>query len=115
MKKSKFWIVIGIAAILLLLLTFVSPLLIMYYSDEQYFIDQYKKNKTAFEEVKNELLQTLEKEDVSELNLVVSYDSEKGRLLQRYDRTTYSVDTVSRLMQMVKVIIELMNHWRLRS
>ena len=47
MKKSKIWIIIGIAGILLLVLTFVSPLLIMYYAEEQYFIDQYKKNKTA--------------------------------------------------------------------
>ena len=34
----------------------------------------------------------LEKENVTELNLVVSYDSEKGRILQYYDRTTYSID-----------------------
>ena len=93
MKKSKIWIIIGIVGILLLLLTFTSPLLIMYYAEEQYFIDQYKKNETAFESVKNELLLILEKENVTELNLVVSYDSEKGRILQYYDRTTYSVDS----------------------
>ena len=92
MKKSKIWIIIGIVGILLLLLTFASPLLIMYYAEEQYFIDQYKKNETAFENVKNELLLILEKENVTELNLVVSYDSEKGRILQYYDRTTYSID-----------------------
>ena len=76
---------------LLLLLTFLSPLLIMYYAEEQYFIDQYKKNKTAFEDVKNELLLIFEKENVTELNLVVSYDIEKGRILQYYDKTTYSI------------------------
>ena len=92
MKKSKIWIIIGIAGILLLLLTFASPLLIMYYAEEQYFIDQYKKNKAAFEDVKNELLLIFEKTNVTELNLVVSYDSEKGRLLQYYNSTTYSVD-----------------------
>lgn len=54
MKKSKIRIIIGIAGIILLLLTFVSPLLIMRYAEEQYFIDQYKKNKAAFEDVKNE-------------------------------------------------------------
>lgn len=92
MKKSKIWIIIGIAGILLLLLTFASPLLIMYYAEEQYFIDQYKKNKAAFEDVKDELLLILEKTNVTELNLVVSYDSEKGRILQYYNRTTYSID-----------------------
>ena len=92
MKKSKIRIIIGIAGIILLLLTFVSPLLIMRYAEEQYFIDQYKKNKAAFEDVKNELLLILEKTNVTELNLVVSYDSEKGRILQYYNRTTYSVD-----------------------
>lgn len=92
MKKSKIWIVIGIAGILLLLLTFAAPILIMYYAEEQYFIDKYKKNKTAFEDVKNELLLTLESENLSELNLVICYDGESGRLLQHYDRTTYSVD-----------------------
>lgn len=92
MKKSKIWTIIGIIGILLLLLTFANPILIMYYAEEQYFIDQYKKNKTAFEEVKDDLLLTLEKENVTELNLVVSYDSEKGRILQYYDRTTYSID-----------------------
>lgn len=63
MKKSKIWIIIGIAGILLLLLTFASPLLIMYYAEEQYFIDQYKKNKAAFEDVKDELLLILEKNE----------------------------------------------------
>ena len=92
MKKSKIWIIIGIAGILLLVLTFVSPLLIMYYAEEQYFIDQYKKNKAAFEDVKDELLLILEKTNVTELNLVVSYDREKGRILQYYNRTTYSID-----------------------
>lgn len=92
MKKSKIWIVLGIAGIFLLLLTFASPLLIMYYTEKQYFIDQYKKNKTAFENVKNELLLILEKENVTELNLIVSYDSEKGLILQYYDRTTYAID-----------------------
>lgn len=92
MKKSKFWIAISIIAILLLLLIFVSPILVMYYAEEQYFIDQYKKNRTAFEDVKNELLLTLEKEKVTELNLVICYDSEGKRLLQHYDRTSYSVD-----------------------
>lgn len=92
MKKSKIWIIIGIAGILLLLLTFASPLLIMYYAEEQYFIDQYKKNKAAFEDVKDELLLILEKTNVTELNLVVSYDSKKGRILQYYNRTTYSID-----------------------
>jgi len=92
MKKSKIGIILGIIGILLLLVTFLSPLLIMSYAEEQYFIDQYKKNKTAFEDVKNELLLILEKENATELNLVVSYDSEKGRILQYYNRTTYSVD-----------------------
>lgn len=92
MKKSKIRIIIGIAGILLLLLTFASPLLIMYYAEEQYFIDQYKKNKAAFEDVKDELLLILEKTNVTELNLVVSYDREKGRILQYYNRTTYSID-----------------------
>lgn len=92
MKKSKIGITLGIIGILLLLVTFLSPLLIMSYAEEQYFIDQYKKNKTAFEDVKNELLLILEKENATELNLVVSYDSEKGLILQYYNRTTYSVD-----------------------
>ncbi len=92
MKKSKIRIIIGIAGILLLLLTFASPLLIMYYAEEQYFIDQYKKNKAAFEDVKDELLLILEKTNVTELNLVVSYDREKGHILQYYNRTTYSID-----------------------
>ena len=70
MKKSKIWIIIGIVGILLLVLTFVSPLLIMYYAEEQYFIDQYKKNKTAFEDIKDELFLALERENLSELNLV---------------------------------------------
>lgn len=61
-------------------------------AEEQYFIDQYKKNKAAFEDVKNELLLILEKKNVTELNLVVSYDSEKGLILQYYDTTTYSID-----------------------
>lgn len=91
-KKSKIWTVIGIVGILLLLLTFASPILIMYYAEEQFFIDQYKKNKTAFNDVKDDLLYTLEKENVSDLNLVVDYDSKKGLLLQHYDRTSYSVD-----------------------
>lgn len=73
-------------------MTFASPLLIMYYTEKQYFIDQYKKNKTAFENVKNELLLILEKENVTELNLIVSYDSEKGCILQYYNRTTYYID-----------------------
>lgn len=80
MKKSKIWIIIEIAGILLLVLTFVSPLLIMFYAEEQYFIDQYKKNKAAFEDVKDELLLIWEKTNVTELNLVVSYNSEKGRI-----------------------------------
>lgn len=92
MKKSKIRIIIGIAGIILLLLTFVSPLLILRYKEEQYFIDQYKKNKAAFEDVKNELLLILEKTNETELNLVVSYDREKGRILQYYNRTTYSID-----------------------
>lgn len=91
MKKSKIGIAIVIMGIFLLLLTFISPLLIMYYSKEQYFIDQYKKNKDSFEDVKNELLSILAKDGVTELNLVVSYDSEKGLILQYYDRTSYSV------------------------
>ena len=92
MKKSKIWIIIGIASILLLLLTFASPFLIMYYAEEQYFIDQYKKNKAAFEDVKNELLLILEETNATELNLVVSYDSEKGCILQYYNRTTYYIN-----------------------
>lgn len=92
MKKSKISIVIGIAGILLLILTFVSPLLIMYYAGEQYFIDQYKKNKIAFEDLKNKLLLILENEKATELNLVVCNDGENGRLLQHYDRSAYSVD-----------------------
>lgn len=92
MKEPKIWIMIGIIGILLLLLTFVSPLLIMHYAEEQYFIDQYKKNKAAFEDVKDELLHTLEEENATELNLVIDYDNEKGRLIQHYDKTSYSVD-----------------------
>ena len=92
MKKSKIWIVIGSVGILLLLLTFASPFLIMYYAEEQYFVDQYKKNKNAFKDVKDELLLTLERENATKLNLVICYDDENGRLLQHYDRTTYSVD-----------------------
>ena len=34
----------------------------------------------------------MESENLSELNLVICYDGESGRLLQHYDRTTYSVD-----------------------
>ena len=64
----------------------------MYYAEEQYFIKQYKKNKAAFEDVKNELLLILDETNVTELNLVVSYDSEKGCILQYYNRTTYSID-----------------------
>ncbi len=45
MKKSKIWIVIGIAGILLLLLTFAAPILIMYYAEEQYFLTNTKKIK----------------------------------------------------------------------
>ena len=92
MKKLKIWTVIGIVGILLLLFTFISPLLIMYYAEEQYFVDQYKKNKTAFENVKNELLLILETEKETELNLVVCYNTKNGRLLQRYDSSAYSVD-----------------------
>ena len=92
MKKSKIWIVIGSVGILLLLLTFASPFLIMYYAEEQYFVDQYKKNKNAFKDVKDELLLTLERENATKLNLVICYDDENGRLLQHYDRTTYPVD-----------------------
>lgn len=72
--------------------TVASPFLIMYYAEEQYFIKQYKKNKVAFEDVKNELLLILDETNVTELNLVVSYDSEKGCILQYYNRTTYSID-----------------------
>ena len=89
MKKSKIWIVIGSVGILLLLLTFASPFLIMYYAEEQYFVDQYKKNKNAFKDVKDELLLTLERENATKLNLVICYDDENRRLLQHYDRTTY--------------------------
>ena len=38
------------------------------------------------------LFLTLERENLSELNLVICYDDENGRLLQHYDRSTYSVD-----------------------
>lgn len=85
---------ISIVTVLLFLLVFFSPLLILHYAEEQYYVDQYKKNKAAFEDVKNELLLALEKENVSELNLVVCYDGENGRLLQHYDRSAYSVDYI---------------------
>lgn len=64
----------------------------MYYAEEQYFVDQYKKNKNAFKDVKDELLLTLERENATKLNLVICYDDENRRLLQHYDRTTYPVD-----------------------
>lgn len=83
---------ITIITVFLFVLVFISPLLILKYAEEQYFIDQYKKNKTAFEDVKTELLLALEQEDAKELNLVICYDGENGRLLQHYDHTTYSVD-----------------------
>lgn len=60
--------------------TVASPFLIMYYAEKQYFIKQYKKNKAAFEDVKNELL------------LILDENSEKGCILQYYNRTTYSID-----------------------
>lgn len=34
----------------------------------------------------------MDETNVTELNLVVSYDSEKGCILQYYNRTTYSID-----------------------
>lgn len=86
------WLTITIITFILFLLVFFSPLLVLYYAEEQYFIDQYKKNKAAFETVKNELFLTLKNENLTELNLVICYDSEKGRLLQHYDRAAYSVD-----------------------
>lgn len=92
MKKSKIWTIIGIVGILLLLFTFISPLLIMHYAEEQYFIDQYKGNKTAFENVKNELFLILDNKKETELSLVVCYDTKNGRLLQHYNRSSYSID-----------------------
>lgn len=91
-KIRKTILAVAIIAVILFLLIFISPLLVMHYAEKQYFVDQYRKNRTAFEDVKDELLLTLEKENASELNLIICHDSENGRLLQHYDRAIYSVD-----------------------
>ena len=88
----KHLLIITSIALILFLLSFISPLLILYYAEEQYYIDSFEKNKDAFELVKDELLLTLKEKDADELDLVICYDSENGRLLKQFNHSTHSVD-----------------------
>jgi len=76
-------LIITIIAAILSLFVFISPLLILSYAEEQYFIDKYHENEKAFTCVKNELLSILEQENTEELKLSVSYHS-GNRFLHHY-------------------------------
>lgn len=96
-------LIITIIAAIIYLLVFISPLLILYYAEEQYFVDKYNENKNAFATVKNELLYILEHENVAELKLSVSYDSDNNLFLHHYHDREYilSADTNSEAYNLI--------------
>lgn len=91
MRTRKLIFIIMIMTALLFALLFISPLLVPRYAEEQYFTDQYNKNKDAFTTVKNELLHELERENKDILELAVSYDPDGNCILYHDEDKTHII------------------------